>query len=575
VTVGFAQGAHFWCVTPDGNCAPKRVEPGAAACTHSVLLPAVRFCKLISVVSPPGRLLHLDTERQAPPAAQHKSRQPCRFLWHLQVHCLLRLLQTTWHAQLTSHAQLTLACCGSVWKTPTKQWSASKSRDSFSTGGSSDSSSKGSGSREQSHFREEELNDASFARDWEPGHHEEHISQKPYHQDNVAQKQGKSCAYVGTSELTSALEGLGVNSHGISDTRGDFPVENGSASAAGASPELKLPSGPILSPHRQSAIRFPHRQSAFEAVMLQQKLYEEMMRQEHGTNRHTQRHLSPPPREISQAPSQGLVTQQIASDPEISPPPRDISQAPSQGRANQQIVSGPEMHAGEGIHVPSLGLVICNKYVSIVSSGASPPGRLHRESPAEMTVGLVHIKKILPHSPASRCDAIAAGDEILAVNSFCCRGRTLEEIALFMTPTTHLHELFGPTQPAKPVHIISRRFSGASRGGLRQESLCHASIVPDDPFHPDSLAELSYDKRCGDMIEDSGNLCASLGAVEEAVFDKVLTSREKGLISRPAAPVGSVRKDGYITTWRSFPMMSLSVMTLPGGHVFEQSVECH
>jgi len=272
---------------------------------------------------------------------------------------------------------------------------------------------------------------------------------------------------------------------------------------------------------------------------MQQQRYEETRQQPQGTNGLTQRNITPPPCEISQAPSQGLANQQFASD--------------------------PEMDAEAGSQVPGLGLVICNKYVSISSPGTLPPGMSSSELPHDMTVGLAHIKKILPHSPASRCDALAAGDEILAVNSFCCRGRTLEEIALYMTPTPNLHDHFGRPQPAKPVHIISRQCSSASRGGLRRESLFHASIVIDEPNYPEDLAELLYDTQRGfPRDEDSMDLCASLGALEEAVFDKVLTPQEKGLTSRPAAPGRGVRHDGYQTTWRSFPMISLSVMgTLP------------
>jgi hypothetical protein len=95
--------------------------------------------------------------------------------------------------------------------------------------------------------------------------------------------------------------------------------------------------------------------------------------------------------------------------------------------------------------------------------------------------------------------------------------------------------------------------------------LFHASIVIDEPNYPEDLAELLYDTQRGfPRDEDSMDLCASLGALEEAVFDKVLTPQEKGLTSRPAAPGRGVRHDGYQTTWRSFPMISLSVMgTLP------------
>ena len=285
--------------------------------------------------------------------------------------------------------------------------------------------------------------------------------------------------------------------------------------------------------------------AALEAVQRQQKLHDEqeyLNQPGYGSKLHTQSRSQVC--EISQIP-QG-ANQELASQRQMIPPK---SKKESEGE------------------VPGLGIVFCNKNVIVSSGQKTSPGGLFimegtEDQKSAVKVDHVQIKRIIPNTPASMCDAIAAGDEVLAVNSVCCRGKKWQHIvALSVTSVHSLNEHFGRSQPIKPLHIISRQCSSTSRGN-RRENLCHSSIVCNEGLdhRTDAFDYFSFTRssRSGDNEPDIG-LCASLDAVEEALYDKVLTPRDKGNTTCTTGPGGNVRKDGYQTTWRCFPMISFSV----------------
>jgi hypothetical protein len=244
---------------------------------------------------------------------------------------------------------------------------------------------------------------------------------------------------------------------------------------------------------------------------------------------------------------------------ETSPSPREISQTP-RGVTKQSLEEETELGSG----IPGLGLVIVNKTISVVSQGieqalknGGAAGK--REGGGyTMTVASVQVQRIMSNSPASRCDAIAAGDEILAVNSLCCRGRNVKEVSQHISPLCDALNHFGGSQPAKPVHILSRQCLVTS-DGTRRETLSHASLVPDDQPR-NSITSVPAALQAHTNENDTGGLCASLGALEEALYEKLLTPREQALTPRTAfSGARSARRGGYETTWRSFPSISQSV----------------
>ena len=253
-----------------------------------------------------------------------------------------------------------------------------------------------------------------------------------------------------------------------------------------------------------------------------------------------------------------------------SPPPLEISQAPC-GQNEELATRGRSMPLDTGIssrvEVAAIGLVICNKQISVVSSANGSPssgGTSAGATQHTVTVGLMQVQGILPNSPASRCEAIAVGDEILAVNSISCRGRTCDEVVSYMTPMkTHLA---GQLQHVKPVHIISRRCS-STRSLRPRETLCHTSIVPiSEQFsgHANTVSDFLPAMRSENNV--NAGLSASLSAVEEALSDKMLMPRDG---SAPRSLVPGVRKSAYDTTWRTFPLISLSVSAGLGFYVLQ------
>ena len=131
-------------------------------------------------------------------------------------------------------------------------------------------------------------------------------------------------------------------------------------------------------------------------------------------------------------------------------------------RPQSSVMAGDEDVGGE---VPGLGLVVGNK--SLILERATERGLTQN-----VTVCLVQIQQILPNSIASMCEAMSPGDEILSVNSMCCRGHKWEAIASIMTPG----RLPTRQQTASRVHIIVRQCQGTARTMLRREALYHASL---------------------------------------------------------------------------------------------------
>ena len=148
----------------------------------------------------------------------------------------------------------------------------------------------------------------------------------------------------------------------------------------------------------------------------------------------------------------------------------------------------------EGGELPGLGLVVCNIPLSVVfrENGLSHDNLGTRINNQKASAGMMIVQRVLPNSPASKCDAIAVGDEILSINSICCRGRMWQDLVVYMSPSMRSagnHEarvsvpppLLGRSPKSrKCVHIISRPSSVISRGSLRQETLCHASLVVEE-----------------------------------------------------------------------------------------------
>lgn len=287
-----------------------------------------------------------------------------------------------------------------------------------------------------------------------------------------------------------------------------------------------------LSPRGQTLP--PQQQELFKAVERQQRLHDGQKQEQQRNSNGYYAETSPSPREISQTP-QGVTKQNL--EEEIQP----------------------------GSEIPGLGLVIVNKTISIVSQGieqalkyGAAAGR--REVwQYDMTVASVQVQRIMPNSPASSCDAIAAGDEILAVDSLCCRGRNVQEVLQHMRPLCDPLTHFRGSQPAKPVHILSRQCL-VTFDGTRRDSLSHASLVPDDQAR-NPITSVPATLQAHTNENDPGGLCASLGALEEALYEKLLTPREQALTPRTAFSGGrSAKRGGYETTWRPFPSISLSVI---------------
>jgi len=253
------------------------------------------------------------------------------------------------------------------------------------------------------------------------------------------------------------------------------------------------------------------------------------------------------------------------------PTPREISLVPrsvtQEWASPQNRQHDTEVGKEQGEEVPGLGIIICNKNIPLSVTAVSEsvwPGNTARSTNTPTEVGMVQVQRILPNSPASRCDGLAAADEILAVNSICCRGLHWQEVISCTMPVSSPHDHYGK-QSAKPVHIISRHCpgTGMSMSAQYTDTLCHASIVPEQDashsMHSSIISAASQPARTFEQGMDE-DILASMVAVEEALFDKVLTPHEKGLTSRPPLPGGSSsQRGGYQTTWRSFPLISYSV----------------
>ena len=175
-------------------------------------------------------------------------------------------------------------------------------------------------------------------------------------------------------------------------------------------------------------------------------------------------------------------------DKEASPPPREISLSPQDVSRRERDPSTQEEGVSVG-EIPGIGLTVQNKNISLLPDAGAP--LLGQEEHGQgsrpvFTVSLLQIRNIFPNSPASRCDVMSPGDEILAVNSLCCRGRHWQDIVEHLSPTTGIHGRFGcrPMQPLQVVHIISRCVR-------RREVLYHASIVQDEETAHHTLTQHS------------------------------------------------------------------------------------
>ena len=456
----------------------------------------------------------------------------------------------------------------SVWKSPTKQWSENKGPERLEST-STDSSGPRSADREGDRSRLKHI----FA-----------AVQFPSQTGKVVQKDSPRMA-TANDALESERQRLPGSSHEEGESHG---MENAARGGEGARAALEVP---VWNATRQQEPHSDLRHEALqEAVQRQQRLYDEQMSRDSAVS-----DFEPSPSEstrpvstLSSGRGSGGYTraptdmqlaysqrsEQSVRDPEIqsqyrahheaSPSPLEISQVPR--ALNQELAGTQETMAGDAdslVEVAALGLVICNKTISVISpvNGASPgarsPGGTIYGMRRAVTVGLVQVHGILPNSSASRCDGLGVGDEILAVNSLSCRGRSCREVVSYLTPIST--NLAGQVQYIKPVHIISRRCSGM-RGLRPRETLCHSSIVAGgEQFsrHPNSspdwLPVMRPNQRTSMNDLPNTGLSASMGAVEEALFQKM---RDKPT-ARSLVP--GERKSLYDTTWRTFPLISLSV----------------
>ncbi len=504
------------------------------------------LCDTVTVRA--GGVLYVhDTHQQTQRSSESGSRQPCKPHGHVQVTktAFLRLASCNADA-CDSHQTYGRTDCdlhSSVWKSPPKQWS-SKGRERLE---SVSTNSSGRADREGGRSREGDR-DVITALQW------------PSQTDQIGQK-GPTGQEVASPNSDSARVQSSLNE----------PAGYHSSDAGGGSGSRQQHLG-LSSP--QAALE--------EAVQRQQKLYDEQM---HRKSMGSQTNSSSAGAWQESASSSGrgglwyTVSRNEIQKPagasnseqgrwgadgsfpalEKSPPPLEISQAP-RGQNEELATRERSMPRDTGIssqvEVVAIGLVICNKQISVVSSsgnGSTPCGGSSAEATSHrVTLDLVQVQRILPNSPASRCEAIAVGDEILAVNSFSCRGRSCHEVVSYMTPmNTHL-----AGQHVKPVHIISRRCS-STRSLRPRETLCHTSIVASSEkfsSHANTVSDfLPAMQKENDV---NAGLSASLSAVEEALSGKMLTPRD-GPAPRSLLP--GLRKSVYDTTWRTFPLISLFV----------------